>query len=70
MTAILHPYRSPTTECPECGGEGQAYYEVMMYGGPPGAYSPYEEKLLECQKCQGTGELEIDEQEVVDAEND
>ena len=57
----LQPYRASTRECDECGGEGQAIYEVMRYGGPPGAYSPYEEKLLECEKCNGSGELEIDE---------
>lgn len=62
---MMQPYRSPTVECPECGGEGKAIYEVKQYGGPPGAYSPFEEKELECQQCHGAGELEVSDEDDV-----
>lgn len=43
--------------CPECGGDGQRWYEVKRYGGPPGAYSPFEDVFMTCEQCDGTGEV-------------
>ena len=58
------PYRCTDleVECDECGGEGQAMYEVTRYGGGPGAYSPFEDVMMECQKCRGVGYVEVEEE--------
>lgn len=47
--------------CEDCDGEGRRWYEVMRYGGPPGAYSPFEEVFATCETCGGTGEATEDE---------
>lgn len=47
--------------CPECDGHGQLFYEVMRYGGPPGAYSPFDEVLMDCELCEGSGEIADEE---------
>ena len=63
----LLSYKStPTKECPECNGEGRREYEVMEYGGLPGAYSPFKDVMLECQRCNGEGEIIIEEEDYCD----
>ena len=58
--------KSLTIECPECNGEGRREYEVMEYGGAPGAYSPYRDVMLECQRCNGDGEIMCENEEYCD----
>ena len=45
--------------CDECGGVGQAEYEVSVVDYQAGGYLT--DKLMECEKCQGSGEIEVDE---------
>lgn len=60
---IYHPFKcEPKAECSECLGAGEREYEVMCYGGPPGAYSPYQDVVMECHVCQGSGEIDIEEE--------
>jgi DnaJ-class molecular chaperone len=51
------------TICPECDGDGQRWYEVKRYGGPPGAYSPFEDVFMTCERCDGTGEVRCEEED-------
>ena len=46
-------------ECDECGGVGQAEYEVPVVDYQAGGYLT--DKLMECEKCQGSGEIEVDD---------
>ena len=40
-------------ECPNCEGEGQAYY----------SFPDHEERLAQCEDCVGGGRIDVDDEE-------
>lgn len=47
-------------DCPECGGDGTAEYEIevpMSFSNPIGFLDT---ELGECENCHGTGQIEVD----------
>jgi len=40
-------------ECPNCEGEGQAYY----------SFPDHEERLAQCEDCVGGGRVDVDDEE-------
>ena len=42
-----------TKQCPQCDGEGEAYYE----------FYDFEERKAQCEECLGSGTVEDDREE-------
>lgn len=61
MQPLMMKYRTETTHCPECLGDGVMYYtrpEPWVSRDTPPAMEEYSRP---CWACHGSGEAEVDE---------
>ena len=49
-------------DCPECGGTGEATFEVFCPMSSQNDFGDFEEVVLECEDCGGNGQIEQIEQ--------
>ena len=50
--------RDAMINCPECGGTGEATYEVFIPMSFSNDYGDFEERQGVCENCYGSGEIE------------
>ena len=52
--------------CPECEGQGQREFERVHRASASNPYGDIEGYMAECDNCHGSGEIEVEEEDMID----